>query len=127
MSYLAIKHIHLSCVLLSLILFLMRGTWALYYPEKLQQKWVKVLPHLIDTALLVSALTLAFMLQQYPFIDHWLSAKVIALCLYIGLGSYVIKSNAARGRKLLAFIAALCTFGYIVAVALSHQALPWAA
>jgi uncharacterized membrane protein SirB2 len=77
--------------------------------------------------LLASALTLAYMLQQYPFVDHWLSAKVIALCLYIGLGSYVIKCRASQGHRLLAFIAAVCTFSYIVAVAMTHHPLPWLA
>ncbi|MGH1463694.1 MAG: SirB2 family protein [Neptuniibacter sp.] len=125
MTYLAIKHIHLTCILLSLILFMIRGTWTLFYPAKMQQKWVKVLPHIIDTVLLISGLTLAFLLQQYPFVDHWLTAKVLALCLYIGLGSYVIKSSSPRQYKLMVFLAALGTFAYIVSVALNHHPFPW--
>lgn len=120
-----VKHIHLTCVLVSLILFLIRGTWALYYPAKLKQTWVKILPHLVDTVLLVSAITLAIKLQQYPLTDSWLTAKLIALCAYIALGSYVVKSSAAQPRKLLAFLAAITTFAYIVSVALTHNPLPW--
>ncbi|WP_420599866.1 SirB2 family protein [Neptuniibacter sp.] len=126
MSYLAVKHIHLLCILTSLILFIMRGSWALYYPEKLQQKWIKVIPHIVDTVLLISGLSLAFLLQQYPFVDHWLTAKVLALCLYIGLGSAVIKGDFTTPWKLLAFLAAISTFFYIVSVAMSHSPQPWA-
>lgn len=123
MSYLAVKHIHLICILTSLILYMLRGTWALYYPDKLNAKWVKVLPHVIDTVLLLSGLTLAFFLKQYPFVDHWLTAKVLALCLYIGLGSYVIKGRGSQQKKLLVFIAALLTFAYIISVAVNHHPL----
>lgn len=125
MSYLAVKHIHLFCILTSLILFIMRGSWALYYPEKLQQKWIRIIPHIVDTVLLISGLTLAFLLQQYPFVDHWLTAKVLALCLYIGLGSAVIKGDFATPWKLLTFLAAISTFCYIVSVAMSHSPQPW--
>ncbi len=121
MSYLAVKHIHLICILSSLILFMLRGTWALYYPDKLNAKWVKILPHVIDTVLLLSGLTLAFLLKQYPFVDHWLTAKVLALCLYIGVGSYVIKGHGSQPKKLIAFIAALLTFAYIISVAINHH------
>lgn len=123
--YMAIKHIHLTCVALSLALFLLRGYWSLYCPPKLTQRWVKVVPHIVDTALLVSALTLAIMLQQYPFVDHWLTAKVIALLAYIGLGTVAIKRGKTRAIRATAFAAALCCFSYIIAVAHSHNPLPW--
>lgn len=125
MSYLTVKHLHLTCVLLSLVLFLIRGTWALYYPAKLEQRWIKILPHLIDTVLLISAVSLVVMLQQYPLVHGWLTAKVIALCVYIALGSYVLKSSATQPKKLLAFFAAVATFGYIISVALTRMPLPW--
>lgn len=121
MSYLAVKHIHLIFILSSLVLFMLRGTWALYYPDKLNAKWVKILPHVIDTALLLSGLTLAFLLKQYPFVDHWLTAKVLALCVYIGVGSYVIKGRSTQPKRLIAFITALLTFAYIISVALNHH------
>lgn len=124
MSYLAIKHIHLTAVAFSLILFLIRGTWALYFPEKLQKKWVKIVPHVVDTILLISAIALAFKLQQYPFVDHWLTAKVLALCLYIALGTVVIKRGKTQAIKIAAFFGALCSFAYIASVAVSHNPLP---
>ncbi|WP_299179778.1 SirB2 family protein [uncultured Neptuniibacter sp.] len=123
--YLAIKHIHLTSIVLSLGFFLIRGVWALYYPAQLEKRWVKILPHVIDTVLLASAITLAVLLRQYPFIDHWLTAKVIALFAYIGFGTMVIKRARSKPVKLMAFAAALVCFAYIVLVAINHSATPW--
>ncbi|WP_286240338.1 SirB2 family protein [Neptuniibacter halophilus] len=123
--YLAIKHIHLTSIALSLCLFLLRGYWSLFLPQLLKMRWVKILPHIIDTVLLISAITLAILLQQYPFVDHWLTAKVIGLLLYIGLGTVAIKRGKSRGTKALAFLGALLCFAYIASVAVSHNPLPW--
>jgi len=123
--YLAIKHIHLTCVALSLILFLLRGGLALVSSDKLEKRWLKILPHIIDTALLVSALTLAFMIEQYPFVHHWLTAKVIALVVYIGLGTIAIKRGKTKAIKATALAGALFSFIYIAAVAVSKSPMPW--
>src|SRR3954469_25391588 len=82
-SYLAIKHLHITCVALSGSSFLLRGVWMLRESIMLQQRWVKVLPHVIDTLLLASALVLVFQSGQYPFVQPWLTAKVLALIVYI--------------------------------------------
>ena len=120
-----VKHIHLTAVAISISFFLIRGMWALYSPKKLKLRWVRVLPHIVDTVLLVSAITLAFLLRQYPFVDHWLTAKVLALCLYIVLGSIALKRAGSQKTQKLAFAGALMTFAYIVATAVTHNPIPW--
>lgn len=123
--YFAIKHIHLTCIALSFVLFLLRGGLALFCPEKLEKRWLKIVPHIIDTALLVSALTLAVMIEQYPFVHHWLTAKVIALVLYIGLGTIAIKRGKTKAIQATALAGALFAFIYIAAVAVSKTPMPW--
>ena len=123
--YLAIKHIHLTCIALSLILFLLRGGLALFSPETLKKRWLKILPHVIDTALLASALTLAYFIQQYPFAHGWLTAKVVGLVVYIGLGTIAIKRGKTKAIKATALLGALVAFAYIAAVAVSRNPMPW--
>jgi len=123
--YLAIKHIHLTCIALSLILFLLRGGLALFSPETLKKRWLKILPHVIDTALLASALTLAYFIQQYPFVHGWLTAKVVGLVVYIGLGTIAIKRGKTKAVKATALLGALVAFAYIAAVAVSRNPMPW--
>lgn len=119
-----IKHVHQGTAALSLALFLLRGGWMLVDPAKLRHRWVRVLPHLIDTALLASAILLAWLAAQYPFVHGWITAKVIALLAYILLGTIALKRGRTRRIRIAALVAALGVFGYIVAVALTKQPLP---
>ncbi len=121
MSYLAVKHLHITCAALSGLLFFLRGIWMLRDSTLMQQRWVKIVPHLIDTLLLVSALTLVVWSSQYPFVQSWLTAKVLALLAYIGLGMVALKLGKTRQIRLAAFIAALAAFGYIVMVAVTRH------
>ena len=121
MSYLAIKHLHVSCVVLSILLFFLRGIWTMQTSPIMQQRWVKRAPHILDTLLLGSALTLAWLSQQWPFQQAWLTAKVLGLLAYIILGSIALKRGKTRQIRLAAWLLALVTVGYIVAVALSRS------
>lgn len=122
MTYFALKYFHISCALLSAALFLLRGFWMLRESAMLQRRWVKILPHAVDSLLLLSALVMVFWSEQYPFVQGWLTAKVLALVAYIALGTIALKRGRTRPVRLFAFIAALMVFMYIGAVALTKQA-----
>lgn len=125
MLYLVLKTIHVSCVVLTISLFLLRGFWMLQDPARLQQRWVRILPHVIDATLLTSALLLAWTVGQYPGQHAWLTAKVSALLVYIGLGTVAIKRGKTKRTRVIAWLGAIMVFGYIVSVALTRQPLPW--
>ena len=126
MDYLAVKHLHMSCAALSGALFVLRGFWMLRGSAMLQQRWVRTAPHLVDTALLSSALVMVFWSGQYPFAQPWLGAKVVALLLYIVLGAVALKRGRTARIRALALTGALALFAYIVAVALTRQVIPFA-
>mgnify|MGYP001022043781 CR=1 FL=1 len=119
--YVALKHLHLTAVALSFTLFVLRGVWMLIDSPRLRRPWVRVVPHVIDTVLLASALGLIAILHQYPFVHGWLTAKVAALVVYIVLGSIALKRGSSKPVRAAAWIAALAVFGYIVSVALSRS------
>ena len=125
MDYLAIKHLHMGCAGLSIAMFLLRGTWMLQGSSMLQRRWVKIVPHVVDTVLLGSAITLAVISHQYPFAQPWLGAKVVALVLYIVLGAIALKRGRTLRIRAIAFAAAIATFAYIVMVAVTRQVLPF--
>lgn len=122
MSYLALKHLHVTCAALSGSLFLLRGIWMLLESPALQRRWVRIAPHAIDTLLLASALIMVFWSGQYPFVQNWLTAKIIALLAYIGLGTIALKRGKTKTVRVTAFISALLVFAYIVGVAVTRQA-----
>ncbi len=125
MDYVSLKITHVSCVALSYVLFVVRGTWMMRESELLQRRWVKIVPHVIDTVLLASAIALAVTLSQYPALHAWLTAKVVGLLLYIGLGMVALKRGKTRRVRVVAWLTAQAVFFYIVAVALTHNPLPW--
>ncbi len=121
--YLALKHLHLTTVVLSFTLFTLRGIAMLVDSPWLQRRWARIIPHSIDTVLLGSAIGLMLTLRQYPFVHSWLTAKVLGLIVYIILGSIALRYGATKPIRASAWIAALATFGYIVSVALTHTPL----
>ena len=123
MTYLALKHIHITFAALSGVLFLVRGIWMLSGSQQLQRRWVKVVPHIVDTLLLVSAIGLVVWSSQYPGEQSWLTAKVVALVGYIALGVIALKRGRTKQVRVAAFAGALACFAYIVAVAVTKSPL----
>lgn len=121
MSYLAVKHLHMTCAALSGLLFLVRGLLMLRESPLLHRRWVNSSSHVIDTVLLGSALTMVVWSAQYPFVQGWLTAKVLAVVAYILAGAVALKRGKTKGIRTTAFIVALAIFAYIVKVALTKQ------
>lgn len=121
MSYLLLKHLHVTCVALSGFGFGLRGIWMLRESPWLQRRWVRIAPHVIDSLLLASALSLAVISHQYPFAQGWLTAKLLGLLAYIGLGTMALKRGKTKGQRAVFFGLALLAFAYIVGVALSRN------
>ena len=120
--YLALKHIHLTFVVLSLLAFFIRGLWLFMNSQLLDKKLVKILPHIISTVLLVSGIVLAVHLGMSPGSQPWIMAKLIGLVVYIGLGVATFKVKGPSTQKAL-WISALFVFAYMISVAFSKSPL----
>ena len=121
MNYFLLKHLHVTCVVISIILFVLRGSL-----ELLGRPWrhwlvLRVVPHVIDTLLLGTALWMAWRIGQYPFVHGWLTAKVLALLAYIVFGMRALGKSTPQAQRLPFFLGALVSVGYIVGVALTHS------
>lgn len=119
--FLAIKHLHVTCVVISITGFFLRGLLAFADSPVLAQKWLKWAPHANDALLLTAAIALAIMSGQYPLVDSWLTAKVFGLIAYIILGSIALRAGRTRRARMAAWLAAMATFGYVVSVALTRH------
>lgn len=127
MNLLWVKNIHITCVVSSYALFFLRGVWLIQGSPWMRRRWVKIIPHVIDTTLLASAITLAIGIRQYPGVDAWLTAKVIGMLFYIGVGMVAFRFGKTMRTRVAAWVAAQLVFIYIVAVALTHNPLPFIA
>lgn len=123
MRYLAAHHLHVTFVTISIALFLFRGGLMLADSPRLRAPWLRVLPHVVDTLLLASALWLVSTLQAPVLPASWLLAKISGLLVYIGLGSLALRPGRSRAVCITAFGAALVTVSWIVSVAVRHDPL----
>ena len=120
-----LKMIHISSVMLSFALFVLRGYWMCRSVPYLQQKiWARYVPDSIDTVLMVSGISMMFQFSLFPHQQPWLAAKLLALLLYIVLGSVALHRTKNRHIRLGCYVVALMVFVYMVAVALNKQVLP---
>lgn len=118
--------LHVLFVLLSGFSFFMRGIGHLRGESWVQKKSVRILPHVIDTGLLVTAITLLVTLEISPLTD-WVLAKIVALLCYIFLGVMAFRVAKTQLRKVVFWLLALVVFAYMFAVAKTHLVLPWLA
>ena len=121
MDYVLLKHLHVTCVVISVSLFVLRATLELAARPWRQWRLLRVAPHVIDTVLLTSALWLAWRIGQYPFVDGWLTAKVLALLAYILLGMRAFGRKTPQAQRIPYFLSAMLSVIYIVGVALTRS------
>ena len=121
--YMGFKHLHMLCAILSITGFTLRGIWMLTDSPMLNKKFVRIAPHIIDTVLLLTAFSLAFLISQYPFFTGWLTAKLLGLIVYIVLGVIALKKGKTKAVRGVAFVLALATFAYIFGVARTKDVL----
>jgi uncharacterized membrane protein SirB2 len=121
--YLELRYVHITCAILTIALFVFRGLLMMAESPLLHGRVLRILPHVIDTVLLTSALMLTSVIHQYPFVHGWLTLKVVLLVAYVALGSIALKRGRTKPIRVAAFVAALATIGYLVTVARVHHPL----
>jgi uncharacterized membrane protein SirB2 len=120
--YPQIKFVHVAAVILSGGLFMLRGMLMLLRSRWTNHPALRWLSYAIDTTLLTAALMLVTILHQYPFVQAWLTAKVLLLVVYIVLGTFALKRGRTRRTQVACYFAALFTFAFIVTIARAHDA-----
>ncbi|GFD68852.1 SirB2 family protein [Alteromonas sp. KUL106] len=121
--YMMAKHLHLTAVALSILFFIFRFIWSQLDASALSKKWVKILPHIIDTVLLASAIWLCVILSQYPFANAWLTFKLVGVVLYIVFGLFALKKAKTTLSKWAFFVAAIAVLMATAMVAVTKQPL----
>ncbi|RUO59563.1 invasion protein [Pseudidiomarina insulisalsae] len=122
MPYIALKHLHVTFVVLSVLLFVLRFFWRSIDARVARQKWVKIVPHVIDTFLLLTIVGMLLHWQQWPWETPWLLNKTFGLVAYILFGLLAMKAQVAALRY-AGFVGALASIAFLLHVAFSKQAL----
>ena len=120
-----IKDIHVTFVVLTFLSFSIRVYWMYTGSALLQNRAVKILPHLIDTVLLLSGLAMAVMYYGAFYRRPWLVVKLVGVVIYILLGMVALKSGKTRAIRISAAGAAWLVFLFIIFIAWKNAVLPF--
>lgn len=124
-SYIWVKNFHIVIITVSIALFILRFLWKWADAAIMQQRWVKIVPHIVDTFMLISGIWLVFITHFYPLTPQgsWLTEKLFGVIIYIGLGMMALGSGKSGSRsqktRWVAFILALGCLYLIVKLALT--------
>ena len=121
--YLQILWTHIGCVIASGSLFFTRGCMMLAGLPAAHHVALRRVSVVIDSLLLIAAIALTTIIHQYPFVQAWLTVKVVLLVVYIVLGVFALRRGRTRAIRGACFIAAMAVFLFIVSVARAHN--PW--
>ncbi|GEM77431.1 SirB2 family protein [Vibrio sagamiensis] len=114
--YTALKHIHLVTIALSVTLLSLRFILMMMDSPKRNHKFLKIFPHIVDTALLLTGIGLIMVTGFMPFTEgaSWLTNKLTCVLAYIALGFFALKLAKNKLLKTFAFFGAL---GWLVMAA----------
>jgi len=113
-----VKPLHVACAIVSASFFLIRGLWMLQSSPRLQQLWVRIAPHAIDTVLLLSGVYLA-MLWQWA---TWILVKLVVVVVYIVLGLLALRPAFSGPVKRASFVGALVSVAVVFMIAMVGRA-----
>ena len=126
--YPEIRNVHIASVLLSGALFALRGALAVSGRQALALAApLRYFSYTNDTILLTAALMLVSVLPSALFANGWLTAKLVLLVVYIGLGSLALKRARSPRTRLLCYLAALAVFASLFSIARAHHPAGFAA
>jgi uncharacterized membrane protein SirB2 len=103
--------------------FIVRAIWSITDSPMKNEKWVRIVPHLIDTTLLTLGVLMAINLSISP-VSGWLGAKLAGLVSYIGFGVLTMRANTVA-LKGVGLVGALASVGYIFSVAFTREVWPF--
>ena len=106
-------------MLTSLASFITRIGLSVFNPAILQKKIVKIVPHVIDTVLLISGITLVIQGNWLDGEFDWILSKLILLLAYIALG--VMAMRFRDYKRWLAFTGAIACYISIFVIAITKN------
>jgi len=124
MNYIAIKHLHMTAAILSIVFFMIRAYWSVTGSALLGRRIVKIVPHIVDTVLLVCGITLSILLGAAGM-QPWVLTKIVLVVVYIGVGTIAIKRGKTAKTRGTAALIAIAIFFYIVGVAINKTPASW--
>ncbi|WPU25570.1 SirB2 family protein [Cedecea neteri] len=119
-TYFSLKYLHIFTVVISISLFVLRYWWQYRGSVMSGRRWVRIVPHVNDTLLLISGFALVMVTHFYPFTPQgtWLTEKLFGVIIYIALGFIALgKRPRSQQVRWFAFLLGLVVLYIIIKLA----------
>ena len=107
--------------------FLLRGYWRMTDSPLYRNRAARIVPHINDALFLATGIWLISILNLQWTQHTWLLAKFAGLAGYIGFGMVAFRFGKSSEIRMIAFVAAVASFAFIVGAALTKSPLSWLA
>lgn len=123
--YMFLKHLHLTTIAISVTLLVLRFIGSMLQASVMQKRWVKIVPHINDTILLLTGVGLIAVTGFYPFTPHsaWLTEKLLGVVIYILLGFVALREGKNKAIRTFALLGALGWIWLIAQMAMTKVPL----
>ncbi|MBB1267848.1 SirB2 family protein [Shewanella sp. SR44-3] len=112
---------HIALVVLSLLSFILRSSWAYFSPQLLANELALKAHKVVTLLLLLSALLLCISIGQYPFLEPWLTEKLLFLGLYVAGALFAFNPKVSRKIRSVFVVFASASFVLIFIIAKTHS------
>ena len=119
-----VKTVHVFSAYITGLGFFIRGVLVIVQSPLLKHRVLKTLPHIIDTVLFVSGLTMMVAWTIWPSSNMWLLAKLVALLFYIFFGLVMLRWGSSVRNRWVGLLGGLLVYLYMVGVAHSKSVMP---
>ncbi|RPJ67180.1 invasion protein [Alteromonas sediminis] len=121
--YMMAKHLHLTALVLSILLFVARFAMMQMQMQAANNKFMKIAPHIAYTVLVATAVWLCMLLSIYPFTTSWVTFKLLGLIAFIVMGLVAFKWGKTKLMQWVGFLGALAWLAVTAKVAVTKQPL----
>ena len=83
--------VHLALLLVSLLSFVLRTCWAIKGSEYINNVILFKIHKVLNLVLILSGFALCVTINQYPFVDAWVTEKFVLLFAYVGFAMLAFK------------------------------------
>jgi len=107
--YMIVKHTHLTIIALTFIFFIINFTLMMKGSDKVNNKLLKIGPHILYTFFIVTFMYLIAVnsLNLYPFVNGWASSKLAGFVFYVLSVTFALKWAKSTMLRFVGFISAV--------------------
>ncbi len=108
--YMIVKNIHLTIISLTFIFFIINFVLTIKGSDKVNNKILKIGPHILYTLFILTFIYLVSVINLYPFVNGWASSKLGGFVLYILSITFALRWAKSIVWRIVGFISAVFWF-----------------